>query len=413
MRETDHVRIRGGEPKYEVADVFREYGEAYRALYPVTPKQARVMAAIVRCRTVVMGGHIYECLNCGAMDFAYHSCRDRHCPKCQKFERAQWVEKQKVLQLPIPYFHVVFTIDHAINGWVPANRVVIYNLLFDTASKTLQTFAARKLGGTLGMTGVLHTWSQTLIGHLHLHFIVTGGALSFDDQRWVASKSNYLFDIEAVSAMFRDSFCDGLVQLAEQGKLKGVDAAEVKVTVAEMRAKNWEVFAKPFEEPDAVYEYLSRYVHAVAISNYRITNIADGQVSFSYYDNQADGEKKIMTLPAVEFIRRFLWHVLPTRFVRIRHYGLHHSSARKTKLPRARSLLGLSPELPVVAKLVLAEWLLDVIGEDLHHCRFCGAAATMVYRGEVAQMPWLWMWPKISLERPFAPCLRTPTMVAA
>lgn len=413
MSDVGYIHIRGQTTKFEVADVFREYGDAYRALYPVTEEQAKVMRDIVICRTKVLGGQVFECLNCGAVEFAYHSCRDRHCPKCQKFERAQWVEQQKVLLLPIPYFHLVFTTDHAINGWVPDNRATIYNLLFETASRTLQLFAAQALGGTLGLTAALHTWGQTLHPHVHVHIIVTGGALSFDEQRWVASKPDYLFDIVAVSAAFRDAFCDGLEQLAEQGTLVGVAIDEVKTTVVEMRAKAWEVFAKPFSRPEAVYEYLSRYIHAVAISNYRITAIADAQVSFTYYDNQADGEKKVMTLPAVEFIRRFLWHVLPAGFVRIRHYGLHHSSARKTKLPRARALLGLPPALPVVAKLILAEWLLTILGEELHRCRFCGATASMTYRGEVAQMPRLWLWLKILFGYLFGSWLSAPAALPA
>ena len=395
MSDAHYLQVRGARADYEVADVFREYGDAYRAAYRVTPEQARVMGAIVACRTEALGGQIYECQVCGAVEFAYCSCRDRHCPKCQKFARAQWVEGQKVYLLPIPYFHVVFTTDHALNAWVSANRAAIYNVLFETAAAVLKQFAALELRGELGITAVLHTWGQTLLQHLHLHCIVTGGALSFDGQRWVRCAPGYLFDIVAVSAAFRDAFCAGLVRLAEQGKLVGVEMAEVKATVATMQAKPWEVFAKPFEKPEAVIDYLSRYVHAVAISNYRITHIADGQVRFSYHDNQDGGKQKELTLPAVEFIRRFLLHVLPERFVRIRYYGLHHSAARKTKLPRARALLGLPPELPKITKLVLAVWLETVLGEDLHRCHFCGASGSMAYRGEVGDLPWVWLWLKV------------------
>jgi hypothetical protein len=218
------------------------------------------------------------------------------------------VEQQKALVLPVPYFHVVFTTDHAINAWLPANRAVIYNLLFTVAAAVLQAFAARELGGQLGITVVLHTWGQTLLQHIHVHCIVTGGALSFDGRRWVRCAPEYLFDIVAVSAAFRDAFCGGLVRLAEQGQLVGVTTEEAQTTVAAMQAKKWEVFARPFEKPQAVIEYLSRYVHAVAISNYRITSIAGGQVSFRYYDNQDGGKQKVLTLTAVEFIRRFLLH---------------------------------------------------------------------------------------------------------
>ncbi|MBI3360325.1 MAG: IS91 family transposase [Chloroflexi bacterium] len=410
--EQSYIHVRGQTTAYEVADVFRDYGDAYRAQYPVTPEQARVMGAIVACRTAVLGGQIYECINCGAVEFAYHSCRDRHYPKCQKFARAQWVEAQKVYLLPIPYFHVVFTTDHAINAWVGANRAVIYNLLFAVASAVLQAFAARELGGELGITVVLHTWGQTLLQHIHVHCIVTGGALSFDGRRWVRCAPNYLFDIVAVSAAFREAFCAGLVRLAEGGKLVGVEAAEVKATVAEIQAKKWEVFAKPFEKPEAVIEYLSRYVHAVAISNYRLTHIGGGQARFRYYDNPDGGKQKEMTLPAVEFIRRFLLHVLPERFVRVRYYGLHHSAARKSKLPRARALLGMPPALPKVTKLVLAVWLETVLGEDLHRCHWCGERGTMAYRGEVGDMPRLWLWLKVLFGWLFGASLRADVAAA-
>jgi hypothetical protein len=395
MLETAYVRVRGQTTAYEVAEVFRQSGAAYRQQDAVTPEQARVMRDLVACRTAALGGKVYECLACGAVEFAYGSCGNRHCPKCQKFARAQWVEAQKVYLLPIPYFHVVFTTDHAINAWVPANQATIYNLLFATASATLQAFAARELGGELGITALLHTWSQVILDHVHVHCIVTGGALRFDGRRWVRCAPEYLFDIVAVSAAFRDAFCAGLVRLAEQGQLVGVEVAEVKDTVAAMQAKKWEVLAKPFATPERVIEYLSRYVHAVAISNYRLTHIGDGQVSFTYHDNQDGGKQKELTLSAFEFIRRFLLHVLPERFVRIRYYGLHHSAARAKKLPCARALLGLPPALPKVTKLVLAVWLADVVGVELHRCRFCGAVGTLSYRGEVAQMPWVWLWLKV------------------
>lgn len=408
-----YVCVRGAQLEYEVADVFREYGEAYRQQYGVTEEQARVMAAITACRTAALGGQVYECLNCGAVEFAYHSCRDRHCPKCQKFERAQWVEQQKVLVLPIPYFHIIFTTDHAINDWLATNRAVLYNLLFATAAETLQQFAARDLNGALGITAVLHTWGQTLQPHVHLHCVVTGGALSLDGRHWLRCTPNYLFDIVAVSAAFREAFCAGLLRLADHGQLVGVTGDEVTATVAAMRAKNWEVFAKPFATPEVVIDYLSRYVHAVAISNYRLRHIANGQVSFSYYDNAAGGVKKTLTLPALEFIRRFLLHVLPERFVRIRYYGLHHSAARRTKLPRARALLGMPPELPKAAKLVLAVWLETLLGEQLHRCPFCGAMGTLAYRGEVADMSSLWLWLKLVIGWLFGPQLRTAPSVAS
>jgi hypothetical protein len=400
--EAKYVQVRGAMTPYEVGDVLRAYGAAYRAQYPVTPTQARVMGALSACRTAALGGRVYECQVCGAVEFAYYSCRDRHCPKCQKFARAQWVEQQKALVLPVPYFHVIFTTDHAVNVWLPQNQAVIYNLLFTTAAGVLKDFAGRELGGELGITAVLHTWSQTLLEHVHLHCVVTGGALSFDQQSWRRSPAGYLFDIVAVSAVFRDQFCTGLQRLAQRGQLVGVSAAEVATTVAAMQAQNWEVFIKPFDEPTAVIEYLSRYVQSVAISNYRITDIVQGQVSFTYHDNRAGGEVKELTLSALEFIRRFLLHVLPDQFVRIRYYGLHHSAARKTKLARVRALLGVSPEPPVIPKLELPVWLETVLGVEVYRCRWCGTIGGLVYRGEVVDMTWLWVWLKLIIGTLFA-----------
>jgi hypothetical protein len=270
------------------------------------------------------------------------------------------------------------------------------------AAGVLKDFASRELGGELGITAVLHTWSQTLLEHVHLHCVVTGGALSFNQQSWRPSPAGYLFDIVAVSAAFRDEFCAGLWRLAQQGHLVGVSTAEVATTVAAMQAQNWEVFIKPFDEPTAVIEYLSRYVQSVAISNHRIMDMVDGQVSFTYHDNRAGGEVKELTLSALEFIRRFLLHVLPDQFVRIRYYGLHHSAARKTKLARARVALGLSPQPPMIPKLVLPVWLETVLGIELYRCRWCGTVGGLVYRGEAADMTWLWLWLKLIIGTLFA-----------
>jgi hypothetical protein len=341
---------------------------------------------------------VYECQECGAVEFAFNSCRNRHCPKCQKFAKAQWVAAQKVWQLPIPYFHIVFTIDHAVNAWLPANRKVVYDLLFQTATATLQAFAAEALEGELGITAALHTWSQVLLGHAHLHCIVTGGALSADGKTWTRSQPNYLFDIEAVSAAFRDKFCAGLRHLAEQGKLAGVTAAEAQAVTATMAGQAWEVFIKPFEKPDTVVNYLSRYIHAVAISNYRLTYVGNGEVRFTYHDNRDEGQEKELTLTTEEFTRsgRFIWHVLPDGFWRIRHFGLHAGSTRKRKLARARQLLGLTAAAPKGVKLDLSAWLDQVLGEgQRQRCHWCGAYGRRAYRGEAEDVTWLWLWLKI------------------
>jgi len=298
-----------------------------------------------------------------------------------------------VVLLPIPYFHVTFTTDHAINALVPANQKVIYDALFWAVSETLKWFGKKYLGGTLGITAVLHTWGQQLDPHVHIHCIVTGGALSEDGRQFRRSGGAYLFDVVELSARFRDRLCRKLQRLGRTGKLKLVGAvAELDVVklAAEMMAKKWEVFAKPFADPQLVYEYLSRYVHQVAISNYRIVKIAGGQVHFEYHDNKDGGKKKVRPLDGVEFLRRFLRHVLPENFVHIRHYGLHQSNGRKEKLPQARELLGLERAVPAVKELELKEWLKEILGEEaVDRCPHCGAVGTMFKRSEFEQLNWL------------------------
>jgi rubrerythrin len=387
------ITVRTTKQEFEVADVIRQFEAAYRQRYPVTPQQGRVLAALKACRTAELGGHIYECNKCGALEFAYRSCRDRHCPKCGKFKKAEWIERQKVVLLPIPYFHITFTTDHALNPLVAANQKVIYDALFWAVSETLKRFGKKYLGGTLGITAVLHTWGQQMDRHVHLHCIVTGGALSEDGQQFRRSGADYLFDVVKLSAEYRDRFCRKLKRLAKAGKLKLVGAAaeiDVEQVVEQMQAKKWEVFAKPFADPQLVYEYLSRYVHQVAISNYRIVKIERGQIYFEYHDNKDGGKKKVLKLAGVEFVRRFLWHVLPERFVHIRHYGLHQSNARKQKLPQARELLGLERAVPAAKELDLKEWLTEILGEEVvDRCPHCGAGGTMFKRSEFEQLNWL------------------------
>lgn len=383
-----------------VADIFRAHWDDYRRHYPVTPDQARVAGAIMACRTPRLGGRIDQCDQCGAMVFRYKSCRDRHCNQCQKFERAKWVEKQKVIQLPIPYFHVVFTTDHALNPLFRQNKQVMYDLLFQTMNQVLQEQVGAAMGGQLGITAVLHTWGQTMQEHVHLHTIVTGGGLSLDGQRWVKSKTRrYLVDVRALSAAYRDRLLAGIERLYRQGQLSLSGAAaelDVPAMLARLRAKDWEVFIRPFEDHDQVTDYLSRYVHQVAISNHRLVKFEKGLVTFRYYDNReraevgGKGKEKRMTLQAEEFIRRFLLHVLPPGYVRIRYYGLHHSSARQTKLPRCRALLGLEPALPEPKELSLLEWLEEVLGEEqVDRCPHCGAQGSLFKRAEFDKLPWL------------------------
>jgi len=380
-----------------VADIFREYWAEYKEKYPVTPQQAKVVGSVLACRTPALGGRVDQCQECGAWVFRFNSCRDRHCNQCQKYERAKWVAKQKVMQLPIPYFHIVFTVDHALNPLIRANQRSFYTLLFHTVRDVLQEFAREQLGCQLGITAVLHTWGQKLDEHIHIHCIVTGGGLALDQSRWVRPVSpRYLFEVVELSAAYRDKLLGRIERAYERGKLllpKG--KLDVAKTITALRAKSWEVFIKPFDDPEAVYEYLSRYVHQVAISNYRLLKLEGGKVTFEYYDNKeraevgGQGKKKKLTLRVAEFMRRWLSHVLPPDYKRIRYYGLHNSRARAEKLPRCRKLLGLEPELPEVEEPSLEEWLEEILGDEVDKCPQCGAKGSLVERTTFEQLPWL------------------------
>jgi hypothetical protein len=373
------VQVGTIKPKFEVADVFRKYGDAYRRKYHVSWEQSKAMRDIVNCRTAALGGYVEQCDTCARIRIRYCSCKNRNCPKCGAFEKAQWLASQEIKLLPIPYFHVVFTIDHLINDLARVNKRQIYNLLFHTAAEVLKAFGHKYLGGEIGFTVVLHTWSQTMTEHIHLHCIVTGGALhqTKNGPRWRSSKKTFLFPVKTLSRQFRDAFCRGLVKLERKDKLQHVgQAAQIDVDklVQQMRSKRWEVFIKPApDDPKSICDYLGKYTQRVAISNYRIISIAKGQVQFAYHDNRNGGQEKVTTLPALEFIRRFLSHVLPGRFHRVRHYGLHHPSKQKA-LELCRRLFGLPKQLPDKPKLDLREWLLSVLpeGEDPTTCPFCG-----------------------------------------
>ena len=394
-----YITYRSTDAGITVAEIFREYWAEYKREYPVTPQQAKVAGSIMACRTPQLGGRLDQCQECRAWVFHFKSCRDRHCNQCQKFERAKWVEKQKISLLPIPYFHIVFTVDHALNPIIRQNQRSFYNLLFETVNQSLQAMAGEELGCQLGITAVLHTWGQKVDEHYHIHCIVSGGGLALEGNRWVRPKnSHYLCDVVKLSALYRDKLLGGLQKLYRQGKVQQLGETaklDIEATLAECWQKKWEVFAKPFDTPEAVYEYLSRYVHQVAISNYRLEKVAEGQVTFRYFDNKEraevgeKGKEKKLSLPVKEFIRRFLQHILPAGFVRIRYYGLHHSSARKEKLPRCRELLGLSGSLPEMETLTLLVWLEALLGDEVGQCPHCGARGSLFERGDFAELPWL------------------------
>ncbi|MGH7336570.1 MAG: IS91 family transposase, partial [Myxococcota bacterium] len=323
----------GLRPALEVATIFREHGEAYRQGHTLTREQLRAMRAIERCRTAALGGHLDACVSCGAVRPAYNSCRNRHCPKCQSLAQAKWLDERKRRILPTSYFHVVFTLPSELRAVARLNPGVVYGLLFHAAAQTLLELGRdpKRLGATLGVTCVLHTWSRTLAYHPHVHCIVTGGGLSLDQERWVASARRYLFPLPVMAALFRGKMLSGLRRAHRQGKLRLptnlAASAWFDALVDRLFGADWVVYAKPpFGGPEHVYAYLGRYTHRVGLDNRRLRAIDDEQVRF------VGRHRKLVTLTPGAFIGRFLQHVLPPDFVKLRHYGLLAASNATTLL---------------------------------------------------------------------------------
>jgi len=340
--------------RLEVADILRAHGDDYRARHPVSPEQATVLRRLIACRTAALGGHVDACDACGTVQVSYNSCRDRHCPKCQTTRQAEWVESRLQRLLPVSYFHVVFTLPEQLQPLGLKNRRVLYDLLFRAASETLLELAAdpRRLGAQVGFTAVLHTWGQNLLFHPHLHCVVTGGGLSPDRQRWIAGREDYFLPVRVLGQMFRGKFLAGLKAAYEAGQLTLAgsveslcDPVEFRKLLGTLYRQRWVVYAKPpFGGAEQVYRYLGRYTHRVAISNSRLVSLEQGRATFRYKDYADGARRKEMTLDAEEFIRRFLLHVLPKGFVRIRHYGLLAGRNVDTKLAECRRLLGVVVE---------------------------------------------------------------------
>lgn len=342
----------------EVADIFRSAGPAYRAAYAghLNLVQLKVMTAIENCRTAAMGGHVEACEDCGHWRIAYNSCRNRHCPKCQGAAARDWLAAREADLLPVGYFHVVFTLPAEIADIAWQNKAAVYDLLFRAASETMLTIAAdpKHLGARIGITAVLHTWGSAMTHHPHVHMIVPGGGIALDGKRWISSRPAFLLPVRVLGALFRRLFLTRLVQLHQAGRLAFFGAAAPLADrraflrhLSPVRKKRWVVYAKPpFAGPQAVLAYLSRYTHRVAISNRRLLGFDETGVTFRYKDYKRDGpeRQRVMTLATDEFIRRFLLHVLPRGFHRIRHYGLLAGSTRKSSLARARRLLEVNPE---------------------------------------------------------------------
>jgi hypothetical protein len=348
VRPVEAADGRGGRlSEFELADVVQRFGPRYLARHPASREQRKVLRAIERCRTAALGGHRDGCDACGYERIRYNSCRNRHCPKCQGRARVLWVAARLEQLLPIEYFHVVFTLPHELNALCRYNQRVVLDLLFRAASQTLLRFGRERLGGEVGVTAALHTWGQTLVEHHHVHCIVTGGALRADGQQWVSSRRGYLFAVRALSAVYRGKYLEGLRRAFERGELRGGealeevrDAASFERFVARLAGQAWVVYAKrPFAGPAQMVRYVGRYTHRVAITNDRIVGIDEAGVSFTYKDYRDGGQRKVMRLGGEEFLGRYLRHVLPKGFQRIRHYGLF-GRQRTEKLARCRALLG-------------------------------------------------------------------------
>ena len=371
-------------PVLEVADIFRHHGPAYRQAHAdhLRGTERRVMAAIERCRTPALGGHVEHCADCGFVRCAYNSCRDRHCPKCQGLARAEWLEARRAELLPVPYFHVVFTVPASVAEIALHNKAVVYTILFHAAAEALRTVSAdpRYLGAEIGAIAVLHSWGQALHHHPHLHCIVPGGGISPDQTRWIACPPDFFLSVRALSRCFRDLFLQRLCAAFANGELRFPGTLDVLAVPANFTARidalaqiDWVVFAKPpFAGPEQVLGYLGRYTHRVAIANSRLLGLDNGRVSFTWKDYRQDGKTKVMTLSADEFIRRFLQHTVPSGFHRIRHVGFLANCHRAAKLTLCRELLAatLPPQAPPHRRW--QDRLRELTGVEIDVCPCCG-----------------------------------------
>ena len=384
---------RGG---VELADIFRAYGESYRRDHPLPVSHLKVIEAVERCRTAALGGHIERCDSCGFERPAYNSCRNRHCPKCQSLAKVKWLDKQKSELLPVGYFHLVFTLPHELNGLILTNKKILLAHLFKAVGETLVDFGHTRLGGQIGFITVLHTWDQTLLDHFHLHCLVPAGALSHDQNRWTPARKDFLFPVKALSVVLCGKFLDLLksafarkTQLLFVGQTAFLaDPVAFQLLFNALRKKPWIVYAKkPFGSPVQVLDYLGRYTHRVALSNDRILSAQNGEVTFSYRDRKDHDRKKTMTLQANEFIRRFLLHVIPKGFVRVRHFGFL-ANRSKSLLAKCRQLLDLVPALPKLPSKSVHDLMLQLTGVDIARCPLCQKGTLVFLAGLPVPTPW-------------------------
>jgi hypothetical protein len=360
----------------EVADIVRRFGPGYRKNHygKLSRSQLRTLGAIESCRTAALGGHVYECAHCGARKIVYNSCRNRHCPKCQSLDKERWLEQRCDELLPIPYFHVVFTVPEELNALAVSHPRLLYRLLFRCASETLLEIAAdpKHLGARIGVLAVLHTWSQKLTLHPHVHCVATGGGLSINGDWWVGSRPDFFLPVRVLKKLFRGKLLAAIQEAAESGELPSSHLPALD----RLYRKPWVVYCKPpFGSPKQVLAYLARYTHRVAISNSRLVSLEGEEVTFTWKDYAQGQRIREMTLSGEEFLRRFLLHVLPDRFVRIRYYGLMANRHREQALALCREV---APGAPVRPPLTKSDWqslLRSLTGIDPMKCALCGQNA--------------------------------------
>ncbi len=374
--------MKNNNSKSEVADVFHLYGDRFCQNNALSNAQLKVMRHIKICRTAALGGHVEQCNNCGFERISYNSCRDRHCPKCQTLVKEKWLNDRKSELLPCGYFHLVFTIPHELNPIILCNKKVALSILFAAVNQTLQAFAKDpqwRLCGQLGFILVLHTWSQTLMDHFHLHCLIPGGALSFTKDRWIPAKGSFLFRVQSLAKAFKNRYLTLFNtayhknELIFPGKTACYETREkFDLLIRSVSQTKWITYAKrPFAGPEQVLEYLGRYTHRVAISNNRIKSVDNGKVTFTYRDRTNNNELKTMPLTTDEFIRRFLLHVLPEGFMKIRYFGFLSNTNKKQAIPLIRKFIGSDVKLPEKQNETVIEMLYRLTGEDITCCPEC------------------------------------------
>jgi hypothetical protein len=365
------------EQTLQVADIVRNHIVDYQKAYPLWPEHRKIVSDLLNCRTPHLGGRVERCDNCGVLRVTYHSCANRHCPKCQHMPREQWLEKRKEEILPVGYFHVVFTLPHELNTVILNNKKAMFNILFAAASRSLLKFSENELGGKPGFLTILHTWDQKLHAHFHLHCIIAAGVVTKGCNRWIACKNDYLFNQDALSLVFRAKFIQRMDQACKNEKIKFVDNSYKKLK-STLFTKKWVLSVRdPVKRPEDVLEYLARYTHRVAIANSRIKALKDGMVTFTA-KNRKKNRTELITISAVEFIRRFLLHSLPKGFVKIRYYGFLANRNRKKNLKTIRLSLGLA-QPDAMDILPLAEMMQKIAGIDITICPVCNQGKMQFY----------------------------------